>query len=173
MKTNQLIDLILKPHRFSVFITGPWGEKIEITIDIPDLRSCPRNIWGDWGPMYTVFLPPDCRIELLVRTSGKPEGTQKNLELEHIEVQSPMLAAKRSVTPLFMEIPLMRQKMPIRIYYDIQGTAVEAEFASTVDAYTITGLLSFQEIQNKTESSNNALINQKSQAHRKLDYAAD
>ncbi len=127
MTHTDLIERVLEAHEVSLVITGPWGEATHVNVAMPDLRCAPRQVWGDWGPMYTVSLPPDRTIEVSVRTPTDPEITREALDIGKLEIDSPMSAATRRRTPLVVKLPLARRGLGLHVHYDTQGRPAKAE----------------------------------------------
>ncbi len=127
MEHTTLIERILDAHDVSFVITGPWGEATHVSVALPDLRSADRSAWGDWGPMYSVCLPTGCAVEVSARASGTREPLREALDLNRLEIESPMLASTRQATPLVMKLPLPRQEVNLLIFYDANAQPVRVE----------------------------------------------
>lgn len=127
MKTTELIERVLERHEFTVAITGPWGERVDVHVVIPDLRSAARSVWGDWGPMYTVSLPPERKPEVSVRLAMARTATREVLELPRLQIDSPMAARTRRVTPLVMKLPISERGVALHVSYDTRGRPASAE----------------------------------------------
>jgi hypothetical protein len=127
MNTNQLIERVLERQEITVTLTGPWGETTHLDLSIPDLRSAPRSVWGDWGPMYTVSVPSDRRIEVSIRPMGGETARRETLDLDRLQVDSPMFAKVRYETPLVMKLPMPERGVVFHIFYGSDGRPAEAE----------------------------------------------
>lgn len=126
MTNPQLIDTVLAAHTVFVRIVVPWGLGPEIEIQLPDLRSAPRSTAGaDWGPSYRVAISPDCKPRCFVRTGQSTD--EHRIDVAHLDVESPMWASDRRVTPLYIDLPLFEHALCVRVYYDAQGQAHRAE----------------------------------------------
>ena len=127
MEDKQLIDYVLRQREVFITIPGPWRQKTQLAISIPDLRDAPRRVSGDWGPMYTVSIPPGHPVELAV-SAGSDEGQSvERLDIARLQVDSPMLASERRETPLVMKLPVVEQDGLLQLFFDATGTVVRAE----------------------------------------------
>jgi len=129
MNKHELIDLVLRPRTISLAVSGPLHQQADLTVELPELRDAPRSVWGDWGPMYTVFIPPGRRIELEIRGGADSETKRETLAVETLAVESPMMADVRQETPLVMDLPLQERNLRIEVFYDAWGRAAKAEVA--------------------------------------------
>lgn len=134
MECTELIDLILQPHEVSAMFSDPLGQETHITVAVPDLRSARRSAWGDWGPMYTVFIPPGRTIHVTTRAAGSSSGSRVALDSSQFEVESPLLASAREITPLIANIPLRNRGSILRIFYDARGRAMRTALVPTGSA---------------------------------------
>ena len=143
MKNIELIERVLERQEFTVAITGLWGESTRVNVTVPDLRSAPRTVWGDWGPMYIVSIPANQAIEVSVRPStGGVSVIHDQLDVRRLHIDSPMLADVRAVTPLVMKLPLPQDALRLRVFYDAIGQPAKAELgrslvAANQDAYEV------------------------------------
>lgn len=127
MQEIPLIERVLEAREVSAVITGPWFDEIQLTLWIPDLRSAPRSLWGDWGPMYSVALDADHRLEVALGGGGSTGTLREVLELSHLAVESPMRAVTRQLTPLVMKVPLPGARGILRIAFDPAGEPESVE----------------------------------------------
>lgn len=127
MESTDPIERVLEAHQITVTIAGPWGETTHLSIAIPDLRTAPRRVWGDWGPMYVISLPPDRPVEVFARPPERPEGSRQRLDLSELEIESPMLAATRRATPLVMKLPLTHKGLLLHVFHDPRGLPARVE----------------------------------------------
>ena len=148
MPNPELVDRVLEAHEISIVITGRWGQTTRLRVSIPDLRGAPRRAWGDWGPMYTVSIPPDRAIEISVDAPFASAPRVEALDLSKLEIDSPMAGALRDLTPLVMKLPLLKQRLHLHVYYDPRGRPTKAKLVpmtsavgrrALVDAAIVTG----------------------------------
>ncbi|MEZ6186717.1 MAG: hypothetical protein R3F62_17110 [Planctomycetota bacterium] len=128
MNTPELVDLVLRPHEFTLVIAGPWGQQLTLTVEVPDLRAAPRTCWGDWGVNYRIELPSERPIAVWADL-GEGRRTRTELDLSQLYLESPVLAATRELTPLVMRLPLFEQQVCLHVHYDPQGKAARIELA--------------------------------------------
>lgn len=121
-----LIDLVLRPQAVTVAISGPWTHGVKVDVSLPDLRSAPRNVWGDWGPMYKISVPSETSIDVVVREGEADEPKQEAIQIDEIHVDSPMIASERVATPLCMKLPLARHGCRLELYFDGEGHVARA-----------------------------------------------
>ncbi len=126
MESTELIERVLAPQDISSVITDPWGVESRFRIQLPELRSAPRQVWGDWGPMYTVTVPEDRAITLCISTRTG-ETLRETVAARQIQIESPMLADERELTPLVMKLPLNRSGLSLHLFYDAEGLPKRAE----------------------------------------------
>jgi hypothetical protein len=129
MNDTPLIDLILRPHDIQLVLSDRWGHRSALTVSVPDLRDAPRTAWGDWGPKYTVSVPSDRLLRLTLVAGEPPVGTRHLLDLNRLELESPMLGAVRSLTPLYLDLPLALLGLRLHVFYDLRGRPDRAEVA--------------------------------------------
>lgn len=141
MNNTNLIDAVLRPRTLSLRLVGPWGSTTELHVVLPDLRSSPRSMWGDWGPMYTVSLPPEHPVELHISSSTHPTPLRQVLDLSRIAVESPPLAATRVDTPLVMILPIVQEDIRLMLFFDHDGQLVRGELAPLAKGTTASKML--------------------------------
>ena len=76
--------------------------RYSVDIAIPDLTSNRRCCWGDWGPMYTVYLNPRQSITLAYRSASCSQGVVHVLRPATLRFDSPMFADERVRHPLVL-----------------------------------------------------------------------
>ncbi len=136
MNTNELIERVLERQELTVALTGPWGETAHLELSIPDLRSAPRSVWGDWGPMYTVSVPADRKIEVSIRPDPGQASKRETLDLARLQIDSPMFAKVRWRTPLVMKLPMPERGVEFHLFYDTEGRPAKAEVVPLSGAET-------------------------------------
>lgn len=135
MERRDVIERVLTAHEIAVRMTGPWGETSRLRIAMPDLRSAPRRVWGDWGPMYTVSVPPDRTVHLWIWTPGDAAPAHETLRIDRLRIDSPASASTRAITPLVVELPVPRRRLILQVAYDTHGRPAKAALLPLAGAH--------------------------------------
>lgn len=115
-----------------------WQEQQrDFEIQIPPLGENQCQMWGDWGPMYTIEMQPDKLVQ--VKHSSKNLACQESYSLENkiISVQSPTKALKRDQQPLFYVIEDIRAGLVYHIFMDKMGQPNEVKVLRGYDMETL------------------------------------
>jgi len=127
MNTITLVEQVLEAHEVTAVLTGPFGDQAHLTVAIPDLRSAPREVWGDWGPMVSVTIPEGLELQATIQRPGQPPTSQEPLEVTEVTLRSPMAASRREVSPFVMTIPLPHLGSSLEVSYGPEGRPCAAE----------------------------------------------
>ncbi len=120
------LRLFLTPKHFESSIEIA-GHSYRIELETPDLSDCPRSVWGDWGPMYTMELDePDC-VHFGYRCEALSIAGRHPIASPTIRLNSPVLWARRQRTPFYIGLEDSASGLCFAGYLDRQGRPAELE----------------------------------------------
>ena len=97
----------------------------EVVILIPNTESNKMSSWGDWGPMYEIFLHPSHPIE--ISYDNEREQEKYKLDISSFHVNTPSEAFVRNQFPLMYVIQDKKKNVYFRLYADATGTIQKVE----------------------------------------------
>jgi hypothetical protein len=120
------LETFTKPKTFETrFILGCFQYNVKITT--PDLRSNASDCWGDWGPMYTVFLSGEQSIDLEYRSLSRGLEASYRIRPKVVEFTSPFFARDRERFPLCLEFEDEARELRYLAYLSPDGSVAHAE----------------------------------------------
>lgn len=120
------LETFAKSQTFETrFVLGCFQYDVRITT--PDLKSNTSECWGDWGPMYTVFLSHMQSIHLEYRSLSRGLEAFYRIYPKAVEFNSPFFARDRKRFPLCLEFEDEARELRYLAYLSPNGSVAHAE----------------------------------------------
>lgn len=120
------LETFTQPQSFETrFVLGCF--QYDVQIKTPDLKSNTSKCWGDWGPMYTVFLSQQQSIHLEYRSLSRGLQACYRIHPKTVEFNSPFFARDRERFPLCLEFEDEARELRYLAYLSLDGSVAHAE----------------------------------------------
>lgn len=139
MEPNELRPFT-NPKRFDVVVEHA-GATFEIEVETPDLSDRTPSVWGDWGPMYTFAFDEPRAVHITYRCEALSIEDQVALPVSEMQLDSPMLYARRREHPLFLRFRDPSRGLEFAGYLDAEGEPAVLEVKQVPLGANVTSLL--------------------------------